>query len=218
MAKISVLDTKGQELSKLDLNEEMFDIEPNLYVMHQVVVAQLAAKRSGTHKTKTRSEKRGGGAKPWRQKGTGRARQGSIRAPHWRGGGVIHGPQPRNYAQKTPKKMKSLALRSSLSDRARDSKVLVVKDWGFGDTPSTKGAVEKLAAIGAEGKMLVILPKEAQAERKSFRNLPKVNMLTPDQINTYDVLVSDYVVFTEDSLALLSGSSESSESSGAENA
>lgn len=203
MAKVSVLDTKGKELSKLDLNKEMFGIEPNVAVMHQVVVAQLAAKRSGTHKTKTRSEKRGGGAKPWRQKGTGRARQGSIRAPHWRGGGVIHGPQPRDYSQKTPKKMKALALRSALSDRAKDAKVLVVKDWGFGDEPSTKGAVEKLAAIGAEGRILLVLPKEEQAARKSFRNLPKVNILTPDQVNTYDVLVSDFVVFTQDGLELL---------------
>ena len=203
MAKVSVLDSSGQEKSKLDLDKEIFGIEPNVGVMHQVVTAQLAAKRSGTHKTKTRAEKRGGGAKPWRQKGTGRARQGSIRAPHWKGGGVAHGPQPRSYAQKTPKKMKALALKSALSDRASESKVLVVNDWDFKDAPSTKSAVQKLAAIGAEGRVLVVIPKEDLIATRSFRNLEKVHILTPSQLNTYDVLVSDCIVFTKDSLNIL---------------
>lgn len=208
-AKAALLDSKGQEQSKLDLDENIFGIEPNVAVMHQVVVAQLAAKRAGTHKTKTRGEKRGGGAKPWRQKGTGRARQGSIRSPQWRDGGVAHGPQPRSYAQKTPKKMKSLALRSALSDRAKDSKVLVVKDWDFDKEPSTKSATQKLASIKAEGKVLIVLPKSDEVAYKSFRNLPEVCLLTPAQVNTYDVLVSDFVVFTQNSLELISGDNES---------
>ncbi len=181
----------------------MFGIEPNVGVMHQVVNAQLAAKRAGTHKTKSRGEVRGGGAKPWRQKGTGRARHGSIRSPQWRGGGVVHGPRPRNYAERTPKKMKSLALRSALSDRASDSKVLVVDSWDFGDTPSTKAASEKLAAIGATGKVLLVLPRQELTAQLSFRNLTSICLLAPDQINTFDVLASDFVVFTKESLELI---------------
>ena len=164
--------------------------------MHQVVTAQLAARRAGTQSTKTRAEVRGGGAKPWKQKGTGRARQGSTRSPQWIGGGVALGPKPRSYAQKTPKKMIKLALRSALSDRAADGKVVVVDDWGF-DVPSTKGAVAALAALGLEGRR----PRGAVrdddvAAWKSFRNLQNVHLLEAGHLNTYDVLVNDYVVFT----------------------
>ncbi len=204
MPEITVLDSKGAKSGKVKLDDFFFDMEPNPAVLHQVVTAQLAAKRAGTHSTKTRSTARGGGRKPWRQKGTGRARQGSIRAPHWKGGGVAHGPQPRSYAQKTPKKMRAIALRSALSDRARDSKVLVVKDWDFADAPSTKAAATALKTLGVEGRILIILPRDAETVRKSFRNLPSVHILPPDQLNTYDVLVSDFVVFTQSCLDLIS--------------
>jgi large subunit ribosomal protein L4 len=179
----------------VELDEAVFGIQPNVPVMHQVVTAQLAARRSGTQSTKTRSEVRGGGAKPWKQKGTGRARQGSTRSPQWIGGGVALGPKPRSYAQKTPKKMIKLALRSALSDRAADGKVIVVDDWGF-DVPSTKGAIAALAALGLEGRVLVVLSREDIAAWKSFRNLQNVHLLEAGHLNTYDVLVNDYVVFT----------------------
>ncbi len=206
MAKAALLDSEGKEAGQVQLEDSIFGIDPNSAVMYQVVTAQLAAKRAGTHSTKTRSTARGGGRKPWRQKGTGRARQGSIRAPHWKGGGVAHGPQPRSYAQKTPKKMRSIALRSALSDRAKDSKVLVVKDWDFGDAPSTKEAAARLKALGVEGRVLLILPREAETVRKSFNNLPSVQILPPDQLNTYDVLVSDFVVFMQSCLDLIPAS------------
>ena len=200
MVAAPVRSVTGSEASTVDLTPDVFGIEPNVAVMHQVVTAQLAARRSGTHKTKTRSEVRGGGTKPWRQKGTGRARHGSIRSPIWRGGGIAHGPQPRSYAQSTPKKMKRLALRSALSDRAADEKIIVVEDWGF-DAPSTASAVRKLAALGAHGRVLVVLERDDVVAHKSFRNLQRVQTLPADQINTYDVLVSDVVVFTSASLA-----------------
>ncbi len=167
--------------------------------MHQVVTAQLAARRAGTHSTKTRAERRGGGAKPWRQKGTGRARQGSIRSPQWRGGGIAHGPKPRDYSQKTPKKMIKLALRSALSDRAADGKVLVVDSFGF-DAPKTKDAAQALDAIGAEGRVLVVLTDDDANAALSFRNLDRVHVLPTGELNAYDVLVSDTVVFTKDAL------------------
>lgn len=191
-----------------ELDAETFGIEPNMAVMHQVVNAQLAAKRQGTHSTKTRSEVRGGGAKPWKQKGTGRARAGSSRSPIWIGGGIAHGPKPRDYSERTNKKMKSLALRSALSDRAADSKVVVVGDWGF-DRPSTKAAIAALNDLNVEGKALVVLDRDDEVAWKSFRNLPEVHLLHSDQLNTYDVLVSDYVVF---SASCLPGSSEGGES------
>lgn len=178
-----------------DLDPAVFGIEPNVAVMHQVVTAQLANRRSGTQSTKTRSEVSGGGAKPWKQKGTGRARQGSIRAPHWRGGGVALGPKPRSYAQATPKKMVRLALRSALSDRHGEQKVLVVDSWGW-DTPSTKSAKAALEALGLEGKVLVVLNRDDEAIWKSFRNLPNVHVIDVSELNTYDVLASDWVVFT----------------------
>lgn len=197
---IPVLNDGGEEVGSVELAAEIFGIEPRPAVMHQVVTAQLAARRSGTHSTKTRSEVRGGGSKPRPQKGTGRSRHGSIRSPIWRGGGIAHGPKPRNYAQKTPKKMKRLALRSALSDRASSRKIIVVNAWRF-DKPSTSEAVHKLRAVGAEGRVLVVLDRPDELARKSFRNIPRVNLLPPDQLNTYDVLLSDRMVFTETSLA-----------------
>jgi len=195
MASVTVKTTAGADAGTIELDEATFGIEPNVPVMHQVVTAQLAAKRAGTQSTKTRAEVRGGGAKPWKQKGTGRARQGSTRSPQWIGGGVALGPKPRSYAQKTPKKMIKLALRSALSDRAADGKVVVVEDWGF-DTPSTKGAVAALAALGLEGRILVVLSRDDVAAWKSFRNLQNVHILEAGHLNTYDVLVNDYVVST----------------------
>lgn len=178
-----------------DLDPAVFGIEPNVAVMHQVVTAQLANRRSGTQSTKTRAEVSGGGAKPWKQKGTGRARQGTIRAPHWRGGGVALGPKPRSYAQSTPKKMVRLALRSALSDRHAEQKVVVVESWGW-DTPSTKSAAAAIKALGLDGKILVVLNRDEEAVWKSFRNLPDVHVLDIGELNTYDVLASDWVVFT----------------------
>ncbi|MDH4148416.1 MAG: 50S ribosomal protein L4 [Acidimicrobiia bacterium] len=181
------------------LDPEVFGLEPNVAVMHQVVTAQLAARRAGTQSTKTRAEVRGGGSKPWKQKGTGRARQGSIRAPHWRGGGVALGPKPRSYRQRTPKKMVKLALRSALSDRAAEGKVVVVDSWGWSE-PSTKSARAALAELGVEGKALVVLRSADTAVWKSFRNLADVHVCDIGQLNTYDVLVADHVVFTTDTL------------------
>jgi large subunit ribosomal protein L4 len=189
-----------------DLPEGIFGIQPNVPVMHQVVTAQLAAARSGTHSTKSRAEVSGGGAKPWRQKGTGRARQGSTRAPHWRGGGVAHGPQPRSYRQRTPKKMVWLALRSALSDRAAESMVTVVDDWGFA-APKTKDAVAALKAVGvADGeRVLLVLARDDEVAWKSFRNLGvRVGMVAVEELNTYDVLVSDRVIFTSATLQAFS--------------
>ncbi len=177
------------------LDPSIFGIEPHVPVMHQVVTAQLAARRAGTQSTKTRSEVSGGGAKPWKQKGTGRARQGSIRAPHWRGGGVALGPKPRSYDQRTPKKMIRLALRSALSDRAAEGRVVVVDQWGW-DSPSTRAARAAVAALGIEGRALVVLRRDDEAIWKSFRNLADVQVIDVRELNTYDVLVNDWVVFT----------------------
>ena len=189
-----------------DLPEAIFGIQPNVPVMHQVVTAQLAAARSGTHATKNRAEVSGGGAKPWKQKGTGRARQGSSRAPHWRGGGVAHGPQPRSYRQRTPKKMVWLALRSALSDRASEGMVIVVDDWAFA-APKTKDAVAALKAVGvADGeRVLVVLDRDDEVAWKSFRNLgERVGLVTVEELNTYDVLVADRVIFTSATLEAFS--------------
>jgi len=189
-----------------DLPAGIFGIQPNVPVMHQVVTAQLAAARSGTHATKSRAEVSGGGAKPWRQKGTGRARQGSSRAPHWRGGGVAHGPQPRSYRQRTPKKMVWLALRSALSDRAADNMVTVVDDWAFA-APKTKDAVAALKGVGvADGeRVLLVLARDDEVAWKSFRNLgERVGMVAVEELNTYDVLVSDRVIFTSATLQAFS--------------
>jgi large subunit ribosomal protein L4 len=198
MASLDVKDAAGKKTGSVTLDESVFGIEPNGPVLHQVVTAQLAARRSGTQSTKTRAEVRGGGAKPWKQKGTGRARQGSIRSPQWRGGGVALGPKPRSYSQKTPKKMVKLALRSALSDRAAEGKVAVV-DWGF-DAPKTKDGLAALAKLGLEGKVLVVLGDGDTNVALSFRNLQDVQLIKASELNAYDVLVNDWVVFTSDTL------------------
>ncbi|MEX2100688.1 MAG: 50S ribosomal protein L4 [Acidimicrobiia bacterium] len=212
--KLDVKSPAGAKTGTVDVPDELFGITPNTAVMHQVVTAQLAAARAGTQSTKTRAEVRGGGAKPWRQKGTGRARQGSIRAPHWRGGGVAHGPKPRDYKQRTPKKMIRLALRSALSDRASDSKVVVVDDWGL-EAPRTKDAIEMLGALGLrtaagsvpererkrDERVLIVLAPTEETAWKSFRNLgERVQLVTPNELNTYDVLVNDWLVFSKATL------------------
>lgn len=185
----------GTSKGDIELDAAVFGIEPNLPVLHQVITAQLAAKRSGTSSTKTRGEVRGGGRKPWRQKGLGRARQGSIRAPHWVGGGVAHGPKPRDFSQRTPKKMKRLALRSALSARASEEAVKVIEDFDW-SAPKTKQAVSLLRAIGADGKSLVVLGKLDGAAGRSFRNLPDVVVSEPGHLTPYDVLWADQVIFT----------------------
>ena len=199
MEPVKVVSAKGRKVGEVVLDDSIFGVEPNIGVMHQVVTAQLAARRAGTHSTKGRAEVAGGGSKPWRQKGTGRARHGSIRSPQWRGGGAAHGPKPRDYRQRTPKKMKRLALASALSDRARSGSVIVVDSWRF-DGPRTRDAAEALDAIGATGKVLVVLGDDDSDARKSFRNLPPVHCLHYRELNTYDVLNSDVVVFTSDTL------------------
>ncbi len=203
---LQMRDRSGVAAGTVDLDPAIFGIQPNVPVMHQVVTAQLAAARSGTQSTKTRSEVAGGGAKPWRQKGTGRARQGSIRAPQWVGGGVALGPKPRTYAQRTPKKMVRLALWSALSDRAAAERIVVVPAWGF-DVPRTRDAKAFLDAIGVSGKILVVLPRGDEAAFKSFRNLADVHVLADGQLNAYDVLVSDWVVFTPETLPRAPGTS-----------
>lgn len=210
MATVTLHSRSGVEAGTVELADEVFGIEPNVAVMHQVVVAQLAAKRSGTQSTKTRSDVAGGGAKPFKQKGTGRARAGSIRSPLWRGGGVALGPKPRSYAQRTPKKMKRLALRSALSDRAAEDKVIVVEAWDF-DAPRTKDAASALRALGVEGRALVVVRDGDEVAWRSFRNLVDVHVITPGELNTYDVLVSDYVVFSAETLPGGEGTSETPE-------
>ncbi|HYZ08909.1 MAG TPA: 50S ribosomal protein L4 [Pseudonocardiaceae bacterium] len=199
-SSIDIRTADGGTGGTVELPADVFDVAANIPLMHQVVVAQLAAARQGTHDTKTRGEVAGGGGKPYRQKGTGRARQGSIRAPQFVGGGVAHGPTPRDYAQRTPKKMKVAALRSALSDRARAGLVHVVSGLVEGDTPSTKVARRTLATIASGPRVLVVLPRADEVTRRSLRNLPAVHVLSPDQLNTYDVLVNDEVVFTTEAL------------------
>jgi large subunit ribosomal protein L4 len=199
MAQITLKTATGQDAGPLELDDAVFGIQPNVPVMHQVVTAQLAHRRAGTQSTKTRSEVRGGGAKPYRQKGTGNARQGSIRAPHYSGGGIALGPKPRSYGQRTPKKMIRLALRSALSDRAAEGKVLVVEGWGF-DAPSTKAAKAALGALGVDGKVLVVVDRDDATSALSFRNLPEVQLIQPGELNAYDVLCNDVVVFSRATL------------------
>ncbi len=189
----------GADLGELDLEPSIFGIEPNQAVLHQVVTAQLAAARSGTQSTRTRAEVRGGGAKPFRQKGTGRARQGSTRSPQWTGGGVALGPKPRSYAQKTPKKMIQLALRSALSDRAAEGRVALIDSWSF-DAPSTKAAITALSELGVSGRVLVVLGEEDGYADRSFGNLPEVQTVLVGELNAYDILVNDWVVFTDATL------------------
>jgi large subunit ribosomal protein L4 len=182
---------------KVDLPAEIFDAPVNIPLIHQVVVAQQAAARQGTHATKTRGMVSGGGRKPYKQKGTGRARQGSTRAPQFTGGGVVHGPQPRSYDQRTPKKMKAAALRGALSDRAQNGRIHVVESFGLGEKPSTKAALKTLVAITERPKVLVVLGREDTVSWLSLRNAPEVHLIAVDQLNTYDVLNSDDVVFTK---------------------
>lgn len=189
----------GEELGEVTLPPEFFGIEPNVAVMHQVVTAQLASARAGTQSTRTRAEVAGGGAKPYKQKGTGRARQGSTRAPQWTGGGVALGPKPRSYRQRTPKKMVRLALCSALSDRAAEGRVALVDGWGL-ETPRTKDALAALVALDIAGKVLVVLGPDDLGAAYSFRNLPDVHIIAARELNAYDVLRHDWVVFTDATL------------------
>lgn len=207
MTSVDVRNLEGAVVGTAELPESVFGKPVNAPLMHQVVTAQLAHARAGTHKTKTRAEVAGGGAKPWRQKGTGRARQGSIRAPHWRGGGVAHGPKPRDYTQRTPKKMVRAAIISALSDRANESRIAVVQEWGF-DTPSTKRAIAALEALGLrekgqrQSRLMIVLDRTERETWLSLRNLgERVRIVLPEEINTYDVLLSDTVVFSTGTLA-----------------
>jgi large subunit ribosomal protein L4 len=199
--QVDVRTPAGETSGSVTLPGELFDASANVSLMHQVVVAQLAAARQGTHATKTRGQVSGGGAKPYRQKGTGRARQGSTRAPQFEGGGTVHGPQPRDYSQRTPKKMKAAALRGALSDRAREDRVHVVSTFVDGDAPKTRSALATLQGITSAKRVLVVLDREDVLNWVSLRNLPQVHLIEAGQLNTYDVLVSDEVVFTEAALA-----------------
>ncbi len=199
--QVDVRTPAGETTGSVTLPGELFDASANVSLMHQVVVAQLAAARQGTHATKTRGQVSGGGVKPYRQKGTGRARQGSIRAPQFTGGGTVHGPQPRDYSQKTPKKMKAAALRGALSDRARANRVHVVSTFVDGDAPRTKAALATLQSITQAKRVLVVLDRDDVLNWVSLRNVPQVHLLETGQLNTYDVLVADEVVFTEAALA-----------------
>lgn len=201
----------GKKDGSVELPAELFDVEPNIALMHQVVTAQQAAGRQGTHSTKTRGEVRGGGKKPYRQKGTGRARQGSTRAPQFTGGGVVHGPQPRDYSQRTPKKMIAAALRGALSDRARNGRIHAVTELVEGQTPSTKSAKAFLATLTERKQVLIVVGRSDETGTKSVRNLPGVHVLSPDQLNTYDVLKADDVVFSVEALdAYISAATASS--------
>ena len=202
MTSVNVVSPASDETTTVELPDAIFAAKINVPLMHQVVVAQRAAARQGTAATKTRGMVSGGGKKPYRQKGTGRARQGSTRAPQFTGGGVAHGPQPRDYAQKTPKKMKAAALRGALSDRAANDRIFVVTNFVEGDMPRTKDALAVLAQVtdGASRNILVVAQSDDELTWKSLRNVPAVHLLAEDQLNTYDVLASDYVVFTEAAL------------------
>jgi large subunit ribosomal protein L4 len=199
MAALTLKTATGNDSGTVELDDKVFGVTPNVPLMHQVVTAQLAARRAGTQSTKTRSDVRGGGRKPYAQKGTGNARQGSIRGPHFVGGGVALGPKPRKYDQKTPKKMVKAALHSALSDRAAEGKVVVVDSWGF-DAPRTKQAKAALEALGIDGTALVVVGRDDAAAALSFRNLPNVQIIGPGELNAYDVLCNDWIVFTQDVL------------------
>ncbi|AKP61176.1 50S ribosomal protein L4 [Mycobacteroides abscessus] len=198
--KIAVKAPGGKTDGSIELPAELFDAPANIALLHQVVTAQLAAGRQGTHSTKTRGLVSGGGKKPYRQKGTGRARQGSTRAPQFTGGGIVHGPQPRDYSQRTPKKMIAAALRGALSDRARNGRIHAVTELVAGQEPSTKSAKSFLGEITDRKQLLVVLGRDDLASVKSVRNLPNVHVLAYDQLNTYDVLKADDVVFSVEAL------------------
>jgi large subunit ribosomal protein L4 len=210
VSSVDVINAEGKKAGSVELPDSVFDVQANIPLMHQVVVAQLAAARQGTHKVKTRGEVAGGGKKPYKQKGTGRARQGSIRAPQFAGGGVVHGPVPRDYSQRTPKKMKAAALRGALSDRARDGRVHVVEAFVTGEKPSTKGAIATLRKATESTKVLVVLPSNDLTNWMSLRNVPTVHLIEAGQLNTYDVLVADELVFTKAALDEFLGASETS--------
>ncbi|MBC3843849.1 50S ribosomal protein L4 [Streptacidiphilus sp. 4-A2] len=197
MSTINVLSPAGETVGTVELPAEIFDAKVSIPLIHQVVVAQLAAARQGTHKVKSRGEVRGGGRKPYRQKGTGRARQGSTRAPQFAGGGVVHGPVPRDYSQRTPKKMKAAALRGALTDRARNSRIHVITGVTAGEAPSTKAARTLIGKISERKHVLLVVERDDELAIKSARNLPEIHILDAGQLNTYDVLVSDDVVFTQ---------------------
>lgn len=212
--KIDVHTPAGKKDGSVELPAALFDAEANIALMHQVVEAQLAAKRQGTHSTKTRGEVRGGGKKPYRQKGTGRARQGSTRAPQFVGGGTVHGPQPRDYSQRTPKKMKAAALRGALSDRTRSERLHVITELVAGQTPSTKVAKSFLAEISDRKKVLLVVGREDVAAWKSVQNLEGVHPIAPDQLNTYDVLEADDVIFSVEALnTFIAGPAKNEEAS-----
>lgn len=199
MASVDVLDRSGKKVGDVDLDPAVFGVEPNVAVMHQVVVAGAAAARAGTHSTKTRAEVRGGGRKPWRQKGTGRARHGSIRSPLWVGGGIAHGPKPRDHSQRINRKMKRLALRSALSDRAKEGRIKVLDELAF-DEPKTRDAADLVAALGLDGRILLVIASPEEAVEKSFRNLGYVKLVYPGGLSTYDALSADWLVFTKEAL------------------
>jgi large subunit ribosomal protein L4 len=197
---IDVHSPDGSKAGSVELPATLFDVDANIALMHQVVTAQLAAARQGTHATKTRAMVSGGGKKPYRQKGTGRARQGSTRAPQFKGGGTVHGPQPRDYSQRTPKKMIAAALRGALSDRARNERIHAVTELVSGQTPSTKSAKSFLGTLTDRRRVLVVIGRADEVSAKSVRNLPGVHVISPDQLNTYDVLKADDVVFSVEAL------------------
>jgi large subunit ribosomal protein L4 len=197
---VDVFDITGKKSGTVELPAELFDVQTNVPLIHQVVVAQLAAARQGTHKTKGRGEVSGAGRKPFKQKGTGRARQGSIRAPQMTGGGIVHGPTPRDYSQRTPKKMIAAALLGALSDRARGARVHVVESLTIGETPKTKAVIALLEQIATSKHVLIVLARGDEQAEKAVRNIPTVHILTADQLNAYDVLVSDDIVFTKAAL------------------
>ena len=209
-ATIDVVDLKGKKTGSVELPADLFDVAANVPLIHQVVTAQLAAARQGTHKTKGRGEVSGAGRKPFKQKGTGRARQGSIRAPHMTGGGVVHGPVPRSYAQRTPKKMIAAALLGALSDRARGSRIFAVEAFAA-DAPKTSVAAAFLASLTSGKNQLIVTAKGDDLTMKAVRNIPSVHVLTYDQLNAYDVLVSDDVVFTKDALEAFIGAKKKEE-------
>ena len=213
--KIDVKTPDGKKDGSVELPAALFDVEPNIALMHQVVVAQLAAARQGTHATKTRAMVSGGCKKPYRQKGTGRARQGSTRAPQFTGGGVVHGPQPRDYSQRTPKKMIAAALRSALSDRARNERIHAVTELVSGQNPSTKSAKSFLSSLTENKKVLVVIGRADEVSAKSVRNLPGVHVIAPDQLNTYDVLHADDLVFSVEALNAYITSNTKDEKEGA---
>jgi large subunit ribosomal protein L4 len=215
VSSVDVINAEGNKAGSVELPDSVFDVQANIPLMHQVVVAQLAAARQGTHKTKSRGEVAGGGKKPYKQKGTGRARQGSIRAPQFTGGGVVHGPVPRDYSQRTPKKMKAAALRGALSDRARNGRIHVVDALVSTDKPSTKAALAALAGLTDRTKFLVVLERADVLTWLSLRNAPEVHIVAVDQLNTYDVLASDDVVFTQGAYdAFVAGASKTAPAKG----